>query len=60
MAARLDYDRIVELIPPGASVLDLGCGTGGLLARLKQKSHRRLVGDRTGREEDSRGHPPGS
>jgi homoserine O-acetyltransferase/O-succinyltransferase len=41
---RLDYDRIVELIPPGASVLDLGCGTGRLLARLKQHNHRRLVG----------------
>jgi homoserine O-acetyltransferase len=41
---RLDYDRIVELIPPGASVLDLGCGTGRLLARLKQQNHRRLVG----------------
>ena len=41
---RLDYDRIVELIPPGASVLDLGCGTGRLLARLKQRNHRRLVG----------------
>ena len=27
-ARRLDYDRIVELVPPGASVLDLGCGTG--------------------------------
>ena len=26
---RLDYDSIVELIPAGASVLDLGCGTGG-------------------------------
>lgn len=43
-ARRLDYDRIVELIPAGASVLDLGCGTGRLLARLKQKSHGRLVG----------------
>ncbi len=41
---RLDYDRIVELIPPGASVLDLGCGSGRLLARLKQENHRRLVG----------------
>ena len=43
-ARRLDYDRIVELIPAGASVLDLGCGTGRLLARLKQKKHGRLVG----------------
>jgi len=41
---RLDYDRIVELVPPGASVLDLGCGSGGLLARLKHENHRRLVG----------------
>jgi homoserine O-acetyltransferase len=41
---RLDYDRIVELIPPDASVLDLGCGTGRLLARLKHRGRRRLVG----------------
>jgi homoserine O-acetyltransferase len=41
---RLDYDRIVELIPPKASVLDLGCGSGGLLASLKRENHRRLVG----------------
>jgi len=41
---RLDYDRIVELVPPGASVLDLGCGSGGLLARLRQGGSRRLVG----------------
>lgn len=41
---RLDYDRIVELVAPGASVLDLGCGSGALLARLRQGDHRRLVG----------------
>jgi homoserine O-acetyltransferase/O-succinyltransferase len=41
---RLDYDRIVELIPQGASVLDLGCGSGRLLARLQQRQHPRLVG----------------
>jgi homoserine O-acetyltransferase len=41
---RLDYDRIVELVPSGASVLDLGCGAGGLLARLNQADHHRLVG----------------
>jgi homoserine O-acetyltransferase len=41
---RLDYDRIVELVPLGATVLDLGCGSGGLLARLRQGEHRRLVG----------------
>jgi len=41
---RVDYDRIVELVPAGASVLDLGCGSGALLARLRQEDHRRLVG----------------
>ena len=41
---RLDYDTILDLIPPGASVLDLGCGTGGLLARLRERGHRRIVG----------------
>jgi methionine biosynthesis protein MetW len=41
---RFDYDRIAELIPAGASVLDLGCGSGGLLSRLKVINHRRLVG----------------
>jgi homoserine O-acetyltransferase/O-succinyltransferase len=41
---RLDYDRIVELIPPGASVLDLGCGRGALLSRVRQKDSHRLVG----------------
>ncbi len=41
---RIDYEHIVELIPSQASVLDLGCGRGGLLARLKQRDHHRLVG----------------
>ena len=41
---RLDYDRIVELVPRQASVLDLGCGSGGLLARLRSDGDRRLVG----------------
>ena len=41
---RLDYDRIAELIPPGTSVLDLGCGSGGLLARVREKDHHRLLG----------------
>lgn len=41
---RLDYDRIMELLPPGSSVLDLGCGSGGLLARLKKENRRRLAG----------------
>ena len=33
--ARLDYDLIESLIEPGAKVLDVGCGEGELLARLK-------------------------
>ena len=41
---RVDYDRIVELIPDGASVLDLGCGRGGLLARIQKKGHHRTMG----------------
>jgi homoserine O-acetyltransferase len=41
---RLDYDRILELIPQSASVLDLGCGGGGLLARVNKKDHHRLLG----------------
>jgi len=41
---RLDYDRILELIPAGASVLDLGCGSGSLLSQLRERGHTRLVG----------------
>ncbi|MBI2503476.1 MAG: homoserine O-acetyltransferase [Candidatus Latescibacteria bacterium] len=41
---RVDCDRIVDLIPPQASVLDLGCGRGELLTRLKQNGHGRLLG----------------
>jgi len=41
---RLDYDRLAELIPPDASVLDLGCGGGELLARLKQRGLGRAMG----------------
>jgi len=41
---RLDYDRIIQLIPEGTSVLDLGCGRGGLLARLRERGYGRLVG----------------
>ena len=36
-AHRLDWDAIVSLVPDGAKVLDLGCGDGGLLARLAQE-----------------------
>ncbi len=41
---RLDYDLILNLIPESSAVLDLGCGTGGLLARLAARGHRRLMG----------------
>lgn len=35
---------VLELIPPGASVLDLGCGSGRLLAELRRRGHERVVG----------------
>ena len=41
---RLDYEQILDLIPRGASVLDLGCGKGGLLARLRQRENNRVLG----------------
>jgi homoserine O-acetyltransferase len=41
---RLDYDLIAELIPPSASVLDLGCGRGELLSRLRKRGNERLAG----------------
>jgi methionine biosynthesis protein MetW len=34
---RLDQQAIVEIITPGAAVLDLGCGQGELLAALVEK-----------------------
>jgi homoserine O-acetyltransferase len=40
----LDHQRLAELIPSGASVLDLGCGRGSLLALLQQKGYRRILG----------------
>jgi homoserine O-acetyltransferase len=41
---RLDYDGILQLIEPSASVLDVGCGCGGLLASLAENGHPKLVG----------------
>jgi homoserine O-acetyltransferase len=41
---RVDYDRIVELIPEQASVLDLGCGSGRLLCRLQENGLRHVTG----------------
>ena len=32
-----DYDTIVSLVRPGATALDLGCGDGELLLRLKKE-----------------------
>lgn len=41
---RVDYDRIARFIPRGAGVLDVGCGPGGLLWRLKRRGHSPLMG----------------
>ena len=35
---------IIDEIPPDASVLDLGCGDGHLLAALKRRGQQKLVG----------------
>lgn len=40
----LEDGRILALIPPGSSVLDLGCGEGDLLARLKDRGAPLLCG----------------
>jgi homoserine O-acetyltransferase len=42
--ASKEDDRILELIEPGSSVLDLGCGEGDLLAKLKARGSPLLVG----------------
>jgi homoserine O-acetyltransferase len=41
---RLDLERISALIPDGASVLDLGCGSGQLLERLRRRGCAPLLG----------------
>jgi len=40
----LDDQRIVQLIAPNESVLDLGCGEGDLLAALRARGHGKLRG----------------
>jgi len=47
---RFDHDIIVGLIPKGSRVLDLGCGNGDLLTKLKQRG----VADIRGVEIDDR------
>jgi homoserine O-acetyltransferase len=41
---RLDYEMILELMPPRASVVDLGCGNGELLSLLRERGHGPLMG----------------
>ena len=37
--SRIDYELIEGLVPEGATVLDLACGDGGLLAELVREKH---------------------
>ncbi|MFM2120979.1 MAG: hypothetical protein RL722_2447 [Pseudomonadota bacterium] len=37
MSSRFSVDVIASLVPPGSTVLDLGCGGGGLLALLQRE-----------------------
>jgi methionine biosynthesis protein MetW len=37
MSDRKDLERIAELVPAGSRVLDLGCGSGELLAHLRER-----------------------
>lgn len=41
---RIDYDQIARLIQPSASVLDLGCGRGSFLSKLRADKKRKLMG----------------
>jgi methionine biosynthesis protein MetW len=41
---RLDNERIVDLVEPESSVLDLGCGRGGLLVKLLANGNTNLMG----------------
>lgn len=41
---RIDYRKIIDLIPRGSKVLDLGCGKGGLLEQLHHRGDEEIVG----------------
>lgn len=43
-ARRLDYEMILRLMPKRASIVDLGCGNGELLAILRDRGHEPLLG----------------
>jgi homoserine O-acetyltransferase len=43
-SGRPDDELVLQLVPSGASVLDLGCGDGHLLARLSARGAGRLLG----------------
>jgi methionine biosynthesis protein MetW len=41
---RADHRIIFDIIEPGAKVLDLGCGSGDLMAMLEQRKNARVQG----------------
>lgn len=41
---RIDLENILSLIPEPSHILDLGCGKGDLLVRLREAGHKPLVG----------------
>ncbi len=41
---RTDYQIILDMLPPGSRVLDLGCGSGGLLTLLRDRKQVRGYG----------------
>jgi methionine biosynthesis protein MetW len=43
-SVKLDHKIILALIQPGSSVLDLGCGEGGLLSVLEREKRSRVQG----------------
>ncbi|MGA2679929.1 MAG: homoserine O-acetyltransferase [Sedimentisphaerales bacterium] len=48
--ARVDYDLIESLIEPNSTVLDVGCGSGELLANLIRDKHIKGEGVELGQE----------